>query len=242
MRFEVISVFPAAFASYLNASILKRAQERGLISIRLHGLRGWGKGAHRQLDDKPYGGGAGMVLMAEPILRAVDKSIRYTFIRSRRKELKNLKSYKRKTKIVLLSAKGKQFNQKMAYDWAKRYERLIIISGRYEGIDERVRLALKAEEVSIGPYVLTDGDVAAMVAISAVARLIPGVIKLDSLREESHGNFIVKREAAGGSGAEYPHYTRPEMLTWKGRAYRVPGVLLSGDHRKVAAWREAHRH
>src|SRR3989344_1925798 len=153
MRFDIITVFPEAFESYLNASIIKRAQERGRISVRLHGLRKWGIGRHRQLDDKPYGGGAGMVLMAEPILRAV-------------KGLKlNVKS--RGVKIIILSAKGKQFNQKMARDWARRYDHLILISGRYEGIDERVKRILKAEEISIGPYVLTDGDVAAMAVISA---------------------------------------------------------------------------
>lgn len=226
MRFDVITIFPDGFTSYLNTSILKRAQERGLVSVRVHGLRKWGRGRHTQLDDKPYGGGAGMVLIAEPILKAV-------------KELKT-KAKSRKIKIIILSAKGKQFNQKMAYQWARRYRHLILISGRYEGIDERVRLALRAEEVSIGPYVLTDGDVAAMAVISAVARLIPGVIKLESLREESHWNLLVKYEAAGGRGLEYPHYTRPEVLSWKGKAYRVPKVLLSGDHRRIADWRRRH--
>ncbi len=235
MRFDVITVFPEAFESYLNTSILKRAQERGLISVHLHGLRKWGKGRHRQLDDKPYGGGAGMVLMAEPILKAVAAIAK-----------RKAQSAKRTTtKILLLSAKGRQFTQKIAHDWAKRYDQLILISGRYEGVDERVRLALKAEEVAIGPYVLTDGDVAAMAIVSAVSRLIPGVIKLESLQEESHWNLLLKREAAprqAGRGLEYPHYTRPEVLRWQSRSYRVPRVLLSGNHAEVAAWRARHRH
>lgn len=181
-----------------------------------------------------------MVLMAEPVLRLVDKLISYKF-KSSRQKLKNSKTYKLKTKIVVLSAKGKQFTQKTAYAWAKRCDRLILISGRYEGIDERVRLALGAEEISIGPYVLTDGDVAAMAIISAVSRLIPGVIKLESLREESHWKSSIKKEARGATAKlEYPHYTRPENLRWKGKIYRVPKVLLSGNHRKIAEWRSKH--
>ena len=125
----------------------------------------------------------------------------------------------------------------MVYDWVKKFNQLVLISGRYEGIDERVKTALKAEEISIGPYVLTDGEVASMAVISAVARLMPGVIKLESLKEESHWNLLTKSEVAG-KGLEYPHYTRPEALTYKGRKYRVPKVLLSGNHKKIEAWRK----
>ena len=240
MRFDIITVFPEASASYLSTSILKRAQERGLISVKLHGLRKWGKGRHHQLDDKPYGGGAGMVLMARPILKAVMALRR----------IKNQESRIKETAVILLSAKGEPFNQRTAYGWARRYKRLILISGRYEGIDERVRAMIhdsgfKIHEISIGPYVLTDGDVAAMTIISAVSRLIPGVIKLESLHEESHWNLLVKQEAhstssgqaAGANGLEYPHYTRPEVLRWRGKSFRVPKVLLSGDHRRIADWR-----
>jgi len=227
MRFDIITIFPEAFTSYLDTSILKRALGRGLISVKLHGLRKWGQGRHKQLDDKPYGGGAGMVLMAEPILRAIEK-------------IKSIEKIQR-TKTILLSAKGKQFNQKMAHDWSRRHDRLILISGRYEGIDERVRQILKADEVSVGPYVLTDGDAAAMVIISAVSRLIPGVIKLESLVEESHWSELIKHEAVPGrKGLEYPHYTRPEALRRKGKRYRVPKVLLSGDHKKIEEWRKRH--
>lgn len=221
MRFDIISVTPQAFESYFNTSILKRARERKLIDIRVHHLRDYAEGKYRQVDDKPYGGGAGMVLMPEPILKAAAK----------------IKT-KKKAEVIVFSAKGKQFNQKIAYDWARKYDQLILVSGRYEGIDERVAGILKAEEISIGPYVLTDGDVASMAVTSAVARLIPGVISLESLHEESHWNLLLKDEEKKGKGLEYPQYTRPEVLKYKGKAYRVPKVLLSGDHKKIAEWRE----
>lgn len=230
VRFDIVTPFPEAFASYLGVSILKRAMQKRLISVCFTNPRNFTRDRHRTLDNRPYGGGAGMVLMAEPILKAAVAALR---------KIKNQEAKSKKTKIALLSAKGKQFNQRMASDWAKRYGRLILISGRYEGIDERVRKILKADEVSIGPYVLTDGDVAAMAVISAVARLIPGVIKLYSLEEESHWNLLGKQEAAGG--LEYPHYTRPETLLWQGKRYRVPHILLSGNHRKIATWRAKHR-
>lgn len=225
MRFDIITIFPEAFESYLNVSVLRRARARKLIDVRFHDLRDFSGDRRGSVDARPYGGGAGMVLMAPPILKAVGA------IRSKIKS--------QKSKVVILSAKGRQFNQKLAYDWAKKYRQLILISGRYEGIDERVRLALKAEEISIGPYVLTDGEVASMAVISAVARLIPGVIRLESLAEESHWNIQVKGEAHG-KGLEYPHYTRPEVFRWKRKAYPVPEVLRSGDHKKIEEWRAKH--
>ncbi|MBI2506989.1 MAG: hypothetical protein HYW09_00035 [Candidatus Niyogibacteria bacterium] len=161
-----------------------------------------------------------MVMKAEPILKAYGKIKK-----------------KGARKVVLLSAKGRQFNQKIARDWTKKYKQLIFISARYEGIDERVKIALKAEEISIGPYVLTDGDVATMVLISAITRLLPGAIKWESLKEESHFNLLVKKEGVGGKGLEYPHYTRPEILKYKGKKYPVPAVLLSGNHKKIQEWR-----
>jgi tRNA (guanine-N1)-methyltransferase len=222
MRFDIITIFPKIFDSYFSESVLKRAREKKLVDIRVHDLRKFARGEYRKLDDRPYGGGAGMVLVAEPILQAAE----------------SIKKSK-KSKIVILSAKGKQFNQKIAGDWSKKFNHIILISGRYEGIDERVRRALKAEEISIGPYVLTDGDAAAMVIVSAVARLLPGVIKLESLAEESHGNLLLKKEAGfSAEGLEYPHYTRPEVIFWNRKKYRVPKVLLSGDHRRIGAWRE----
>jgi len=226
MRFDVITIFPKIFDSYLQESILKRAQARGIIRCAAHDLRSFSRNKHHKVDNTPYGGGAGMVLMAEPLLRAVDAVRRKT------------RGVKRR-KVIIFSAKGKPFDQKTAYAWSKKYDQLIMVSGRYEGIDERVKIALKAEEVSIGPYVTTDGDVAAMVIISAVARLLPGAIRLESLAEESHWSSLInaERQGAVGSGLEYPHYTRPEVISYRGRNYRVPRVLLSGDHQKIARWR-----
>ena len=217
MKFDIITIFPKIFDSYLNESILGRAQKQGLIEIKAHDLREYTTDKHRSVDDTPYGGGAGMVMMAEPILKAVDKITK--------------KKSSAKRKIIVFSAKGKQFNQKMAYDWSKKLNQLIFICGRYEGIDERVSQALGAEEVSVGPYVLTDGEVPAMTVISAVARLLPGVIKLESLSEESHSDSLL----------EYPHYTRPETLKYKDKKYKVPDVLLSGHHAEIAKWRKNKR-
>ncbi|OHA00747.1 MAG: tRNA (guanosine(37)-N1)-methyltransferase TrmD [Candidatus Sungbacteria bacterium RIFCSPLOWO2_02_FULL_48_13b] len=229
MRFDIITIFPEAFESYLNVSILKRARAKKLISVQFYNPRDFSSDKHRTVDSKPYGGGAGMVMMAEPILKAVSA-------------LRTFKIQKSKCKIIVLSAKGKQFSQKLAYDWSKKYDQLILISGRYEGIDERVKLALRAEEISIGPYVLTDGEIAAMTVISAVSRLIPGVIRLESLAEESHWNLLLKKEknAPIGKGIEYPHYTRPERIKHKGKSYSVPKILLSGDHKKISEWRKGH--
>jgi len=239
MNFHIVTLFPEIFGSYLNESILGRAIKNKKLNINFYNPRDFvtptksqkkNDKPYKRVDDKPYGGGAGMVLQAEPILRAFAKVE------------KKLKS--KKIKIIVFSAKGKQFNQKIAYDWAKKYEEIVFITGRYEGIDERVKQALKAEEISIGPYVLTDGDVAAMVVSSAVARLIPGVIRLESLKEESHWNLTLKKEkqgALGENGLEYPHYTRPEILEYKGKTYKVPKVLLSGDHKKIEEWRQIKR-
>lgn len=233
MKFDIITIFPKIFDSYFNESILKRAQKKKLVTIRAHDIRKFSRDKHKKVDDKPYGGGAGMVIQAEPILKAAAAALR-----------KNQKHETRSTKIIILSAKGKQFTQKMAYDLAKKYDQLVLISGRYEGIDERVKTVLRAEEISIGPYVLTDGDAAAMVIVSAVARLIPGVIKFESLAEESHWSNLLKKEknaTVESSSLEYPHYTRPEAFVWKDKTYRVPKILLSGDHKKIQLYRERQR-
>lgn len=221
--FHVITTFPELTKRYAETSLLGKAQKQGLFTLETHNLRDAAANAHRNVDDRPYGGGAGMVLMAEPILKTVDA----------------IKKNQRRKKftLVMLSAKGKQFNQKIAASWAKSRNDFIFIAGRYEGIDERVKKALRAQEYAVGPYVLTDGDVAAMVLLSATARLIPGVIKLPSLAEESHWNLLLQGEKKVGRGVEYPHYTRPEVLEYQGKHYRVPKVLLSGDHKKISAWR-----
>lgn len=213
ISFDIITIFPKIFDSYFNESILKRAQGGLFLNIKIHNARNFSKDKHKTTDDKPYGGGAGMVMMAEPILRAFDSI-----------------SKKKKHITIVFSAKGKQFDQKLARNLSK-YDQIILISSRYEGIDERVRLTLRAKEISMGPYVLTDGDVAAMAFVSAVSRLVPGVIRGESLKEESEIN---------GKGLEYPHYTRPEVFTYKGKKYRVPKVLLSGNHKKIKEWREKH--
>ncbi len=148
MTFHILTLFPEAFESYFGASILKRALARKLVKIKFYSIRDFTHDKHRTVDERPYGGGAGMVLMAEPILRAVDLV------------LKKIRAPRKKIKIILFSAKGKQFNQKIAYDISKRFSDIIFICGRYEGVDERVKKILKAEEISLGPYVLTDGDAA----------------------------------------------------------------------------------
>ena len=244
MNFHIITIFPESMSSYFETSILGKAQRDKQIKINFYNPRDFTEGGKlkltmpagrqdgktsprslSQVDDKPYGGGAGMVLKAEPILKVVE---------SIKSKIKNQKS-----KILILSAKGKQFDQASSLKYAKNYKHIILITGRYEGIDERVRLALKAEEVSIGPYVLTDGEVAAAVMISSIARLIPGVIKLESLEEESFLKAAMKDEENGN--LEYPHYTRPEVIKFKNKNYRVPKILLSGNHKKIKEWREKSR-
>jgi tRNA (guanine37-N1)-methyltransferase len=230
MKFDIITIFPKIFDSYFSESIVGRGIKKKIFSVKAHDLRKFARGKHKKTDDRPYGGGAGMVLSALPVLRAVEKIIK-----------SSSKINPKERKVVLLSAKGKQFTQKMAVDWSKKLKSIIFISGRYEGTDERVKKALKAEEISIGPYVLTDGDVAIMAMVSAVSRLIPGVIKLKSLEEESHWNLLLKKEESASfkkQGLEYPHYTRPDVLEWKGKKYKVPKVLLSGNHEKIKNWRE----
>lgn len=222
MTFHVITIFPNSINSYVETSILRKAQEQKKVKLLFYTPRDFTKDKHRQVDDKPYGGGAGMVMKAEPILKTIDSIL---------KKFKKNESYK----IVILSAKGKQFDQKLALDYSKKYDHLILIAGRYEGIDERVRLVLKAQEISIGPYVLTDGELPAAVLISTITRLIPGVIKFESLVEESFFNKTKKGEE---KILEYPHYTRPEVLVYKGKKYQTPKVLLSGDHKKINKWRE----
>jgi tRNA (guanine37-N1)-methyltransferase len=226
LRIDVLTLFPGILENYFQASILGRGQKSGKIILRAHDIRAFATDKHNTVDNTPYGGGAGMVLMAEPILKCVAKVI------------KEAKSDVKKRRIIIMSAKGKQFNQKLAAHYSQKFEHLILIAGRYEGIDERVKTILKAEEISVGPYVMTDGDVAAMAIVSAVARLVPGVIRLESLAEESHWQGLLAAETKVKEQLlEYPHYTRPEVINWKGKKYRVPRVLLSGNHAKIRTWR-----
>jgi len=233
MRFDIITIFPNIFNSYLNESILKRAQKKKLIQIKIHNLRDFTKDKHKKVDDRPYGGGPGMVLKIEPIIKAISSILNSKFKILNSKQIPNSKF--KKIKIILFTPTGKQFDNKMAHQLAKNYEHLILICGHYEGIDERVKKVienckLKIENLSIGPYVLTGGELPAMVVIDAVSRQIPQVLgKKESIEEKRLGVGV-------------PVYTRPEVFIFKGKRYKVPKVLLSGDHKKIAAWREKHKY
>ncbi|OIO31809.1 MAG: tRNA (guanosine(37)-N1)-methyltransferase TrmD [Candidatus Yonathbacteria bacterium CG_4_10_14_3_um_filter_47_65] len=209
MTFHVITLFPESIRGYLNESILGRAGEAGLVDVRFYNPRDFTKNKHRKVDDRPYGGGPGMVMQAEPIIAAVGKA----------------RARKRNVKIVLFSPSGKQFTNAYADKLAKEYRDIVLISGRYEGIDARVKKILRAEEVSIGPYVLTGGEAPAMVVVDAVSRRVPGVLgKSESIEEY--------RVSASET------YTRPDIFVHKGKKYRVPRVLLSGDHVKIEGWKK----
>lgn len=228
LRSDIITIFPEAF-SYLNESILKRAQKRGLLEIKIHNLRDFTTSKHHKVDDKSYGGGPGMVIQIEPLIKAVQSLT------------KKLKYSKTKSLIILFSPAGEQFNNKIAATFAKKYNHLILICGHYEGIDARLKsvlknLKLKTLELSVGPYVLGGGELPAMIVIDAISRHLPGVLgKEESLEERRLGVGV-------------PVYTRPEVFTWpppgrgkKEKKYRVPKVLLSGNHSKISQWRVEHR-
>ena len=210
MRFDIITIFPNFFDSFLNEAIFSRALKKGVFQVKIHNLRKWTNDRHQTVDDKPFGGGVGMVLKVEPIYKAI-KSIR-------------LKS---KSKVILFSPRGKKFNQETAKKWVKTNQ-LIFICGRYEGVDERVAMHIADEIVSVGDFVLSGGEVPAMIVMETVSRLIPGVIG----KQESSEKF------------DHAQYTRPEVLKIKEggkvRKLAVPKVLLSGDHKKIKEWREKH--
>lgn len=218
MQFDIITIFPDIFDSYFNESIIKRAQQKKLVKINIHNLRDHTSDKHKTVDDKPYGGGPGMVMMVEPVFKAIKK------IRGKSKK---------KTKVILFSPKGKRFDQKMAKSFSK-LDRLIMICGRYEGVDERVTKHIADEEISIGDYVVTGGEIPAIVVVDAVTRLIPGVIAIESLKEESFSLKDIKE--ATETKYEYPQYTRPGVF----KDWKVPKVLLSGDHKKIEEWRGKH--
>ncbi len=203
MHFDIFTLFPAMFQGPFSESILKRAQERGLLSIALHNIRDATTDKHHIVDDYPYGGGAGMVMKPEPIFAAVEPI------------------YK-DGPIILLTPQGRLFNQQIAHTLAQE-ARLTLLCGHYEGIDDRVIQHLVTNELSIGDYVLTGGELAAMVVVDAISRLIPGVLTEGSTEEESHSSNLL----------EYPHYTRPPEF----RGWGIPDVLLSGNHAQIARWR-----
>ena len=222
ITFDLITIFPKAFDSYLAESIIKRAQQKKLIKIKIHNLRDYTMDKHKKVDDRPYGGGPGMILMVEPISKA---------LRALKSKIKNQKS---KIRIIMLTPAGKKFTQREVERLAK-YNQLILLCGRYEGFDARVD-KLVDEKISIGDYVLSGGELPAMVVVEAVARQIPGVVgHKDALSEETF--------AKGLDYVEYPQYTRPEKFKVKSQKSKVkimevPKVLLSGNHKEIKKWRE----
>ena len=229
MKIDIITIFPNLFKGFLTESLLARAQKKRLIKIKAHNLRKWTKDKHKTVDDRPYGGGAGMVLKIEPIWKSV-QSLKSKFKNQNAKFGKASRSSR--SRVILLSAKGKTFTQKDARRLFK-YDQLIFICGRYEGVDERVAKYIADEEISIGNYILFGGEVPAMVITEAVARLVPGVIaKEDSIKFESFSDRDAKQK-------EYAQYTRPENFVINGKKLKVPKILLSGDHKKIKEWMES---
>lgn len=205
MKIDVLTLFPGMFAGPLDESIVKRARERGILELGIHNLRDWTHDRHKTVDDKPFGGGPGMLLKPEPIFEAVEA-------------LAN-----DQTRVVLLTPSGRIFRQEIAREFAT-YPHLLLVSGSYEGFDERVREHLADDEISVGDFVLTNGALPAMIVIDAVTRLLPGVLGDDeSSRDESFSHGLL----------EYPHYTRPADF----RGWKVPEILLSGHHAEIAKWR-----
>ncbi|MCL5011147.1 MAG: tRNA (guanosine(37)-N1)-methyltransferase TrmD [Patescibacteria group bacterium] len=228
MRIDIITIFPEIFDFYLQQSLLGKAQKRGAFEIKIHNLRDFAEDKHKTVDDKPFGGGRGMVLRIEPLYRAIKE---LNSLQTKTKSTRSLTPCKQ-TKIILFSPRGKKFNQRMATKWSK-LSRLILICGRYEAVDERVD-KLADEKVSLGDFVLMGGELPALAVIESIARLLPGVVgKSESLI----GDRITKT----GGFIEYPQYTRPEVFTTKdSKKLKVPKVLLSGHHKKIAQWRKKH--
>ncbi len=211
LRIDIFTLFPPMFEGVFRESIIKRAQAKGLIEIKVHDIRDWTHDRHHTADDTPYGGGAGMVMKAPPIIEAVEEVLGVDL---------------NHTHIAIMSAGGRRLTQAIAQELSS-VGRIALICGHYEGIDERVSQILHADELSIGDYVLTGGELPAMVIADAIIRLVPGVITEASVLDESHAGF-------GVTGVEYPHYTRPA----KYRDMQVPDVLLSGNHARIDKWRQ----
>jgi len=231
LHFDIFTLFPGMFSGFLADSILKRAQEAGLVSVALHNIRDYAEGRHRITDDAPYGGGGGMVMKPEPIFRAVETVLSHEagwrFSPADPAERPPVPEVPpvlpAGVPIILLSPQGRTFTQKVAQELAG-YRRIALICGRYEGVDERVRLALVTDEISIGDFVLSGGELAAAVIVDAVTRLLPGALGCEAgAAEDSFATGLL----------EYPQYTRPAVF----RGLAVPEVLVSGDHARVARWR-----
>jgi tRNA (guanine37-N1)-methyltransferase len=207
MRFDVFTLFPEVFGPYLESSILLRARQNGLLEVRLHNIRDWATDKHHTTDDMPYGGGGGMVMKPEPIFAAVESVL----------------GSPSPCPLILMTPQGRVFSQAVAQELT-RYSHLALLCGRYEGVDERVRQNLVSDEISIGDYVLSGGELPALVVMDALTRLIPGALgDPDGAADDSHAMGLL----------EYPHYTRPPEF----RGWSVPEVLVSGDHGKIAHWR-----
>jgi tRNA (guanine37-N1)-methyltransferase len=210
MRFDVLTLFPEIFSGYLTQSLLCKALQRGLIDVQLHNIREFGQGRHRQVDDRPYGGGPGMVMMVEPVVQCVEAVQALA---------------QPAAQIVMLTPQGRRLTQPIVEELVE-LPRILLLCGRYEGFDERVRLILKPDEISIGDYIVGGGEVAAMVLIDAVARLVPGVLGDEESSQQD--SFSAQRRLL-----EFAQYTRPREF----RGHAVPDVLLSGNHPAIARWR-----
>ncbi len=244
MRFDLITIFPEFFAGPLEHGIVRRAREAGIVEIHVQDLREFTKDRHRTVDDRPFGGGAGMVLKPEPLFEAVESLLGHSVGDATQKLAPDPK-----TAIVLMSAAGKRFNQETARRYAE-LERIIFICGRYEGVDERVAEHLATEEISIGDFVLSGGELPAMLVLDAVTRLLPGALGNEASSEEesfsvsvSSAEMQLGAATAAGFGKrgtqhlllDFPHYTRPAEY----RGWTVPEVLIGGNHAEVAKWRRA---
>ncbi len=217
MRFDILTLFPALFESVFQESIVKRAIEAGLVTIAVHNIRDYATDKHHITDDTPYGGGGGMVMKVEPIIAALEHILGAELL-ARQKA-----SGVVEVPVILLTPAGRLFTQRIAREY-ERYGRIVLICGRYEGVDERVSQLAATDELSIGDYVLSGGEIPAMAVVEAVTRLVPGVLgDMRAVIDDSHANGLL----------EYPHYTRPAEF----RGLAVPEVLLSGDHARIARWR-----
>ena len=224
LKFDIITIFPQIFDSYFKTSLIKRAMENRLIQIKIHNLRDFTKDRHRTVDDKPFGGGLGMVLKIEPIYKAV-RSLK---LKNKNKNPAFAKASAGKVKVILFSPGARKFDQRMAYKLSK-LDQIILVCGRYEGVDERVAKYIADEEVSIGDYVLMGGEIPAMAVVETVSRLVPGIV--------GKTQFLKERVTKGKGFAEYPQYTRPETFN----KWRAPKVLLSGNHKEIEEWRKKHQ-
>jgi tRNA (guanine37-N1)-methyltransferase len=222
LRVDIVTIFPELVEPYLQGSILGRGQKARALELYAHQLRQWTDDRHQTVDDRPFGGGPGMVMKIEPFHRAlIDLKIR--------KKTGEPTATAKKTRVLLTSAKGRPFSQQEAVRLSQ-YDRLVFLCGRYEGVDERIVEHLIDEEVSVGPYVLTGGELAALIVTDAVSRLRPGVLgKQESLAQESHTEEGL---------LEYPQYTRPEVYKVGKKEWGIPEILMSGDHKKIEMWRK----